>query len=122
MSSPPIAISPSTPSAARFSAIRAGAAVLGERVGPRGAEDRAAAGQDAAHLGHPERPAVALERAAPAVAVADELVPAVFDALADDRPDHRVQPGAIAAAGEHADPHRRHFRRSTTQRNAVASS
>ena len=34
-------------------------AVLLERVGPRGAEDRAAAGQDAAHLGHAERPAVA---------------------------------------------------------------
>ena len=33
-----------------------GAAVLLERVGPRGAEDRAAAGQDAAHLRHPERP------------------------------------------------------------------
>ena len=50
-------------------------AVLGEGVGPRGAEDRAAAGQDAAHLGHAERAAVALQRAAPAVAVADELVP-----------------------------------------------
>ena len=62
------------------------AVVVGEGVGPRGAEDRAAAGQDAAHLGHPERRAVGLQRAAPAVAVADELVPVVADAFADDRP------------------------------------
>ena len=83
-----------------------GAAVDRERVGPRGAEDGAAAGQDAAHLGHAERPAVVLERAAPAVAVADELVPVLAGALAHDRTDHRVQARAIAAAGEHTDPHR----------------
>ena len=82
------------------------AAVVGEGVGPRGAEDGAAAGQDAAHLGHAERPAVVLQRPAPAVAVADELVAVDADALAHDRPDHRVQAGAIAAAGEHSDPHR----------------
>ena len=86
------------------------AAVVGERVGARGAEDGAAAGQDAAHLGHAERPAVALERAAPAVAVADELVAVVADALAHDRPDDRVQAGAVAAAGEHSDPHRPQLR------------
>ena len=51
-----------------------GAAVLLEGVGARGAEDRAATRQDAAHLGHPQRPARALERAVPTVAVADELV------------------------------------------------
>ncbi len=83
------------------------AAVAGERVGPRGAEDGAAAGQDAAHLGDAERHAVGLQRPPPAVAVADELVPVVAGALADDRADHRVQARAIAAAGEHSDPHRR---------------
>ena len=48
-----------------------------------------------------------MQRPVPAVAVADELVAEVFDPLADDRPDHRVEPGAVASAGEHADPHRR---------------
>ena len=76
------------------------------RVGPRGAEDRAAAGQDAAHLLDAQRAGVAVERTAPAVPEADELVPVRRDALAHDRPDDRVQPGAVAAAGEHADPHR----------------
>ena len=37
--------------------------------------------------------------------IADELVAVASDALADDRADHRVQPGAVAAAGEHSDPH-----------------
>ncbi|GIF48532.1 hypothetical protein Afe04nite_30710 [Asanoa ferruginea] len=27
------------------------------------------------------------------------------DALADDRPDHRVQTGTVTAAGKHADSH-----------------
>src|SRR5207344_171778 len=84
-----------------------GAPLFLERVGARGAEDRAAARQDAAHLGHAERAAVALQRAVPAVAVADELVPAAFDALAHDRADHRVQTWTVPAAGEHADPHAR---------------
>src|SRR5262249_20591722 len=80
-------------------------AVVGEGVGPRGAEDRPASGQDPAHLGNAERPAVALERAAPSVAVADELVPEDFHALAHDRPDHRVQPRTVTTAGEYDDPH-----------------
>ena len=54
-------------------------------------------------------PASPVERAPPAVAEADELVPVGRDALAHDRPDDRVQPGAVAAAGEHADPHRCSF-------------
>ena len=36
---------------------------------------------------------VALQRPAPAVAVADELVPVLADALADDGADHRVEAG-----------------------------
>ena len=84
-----------------------GVALLLERVGPGGAEDRPPARQDPAHLGHPERAAVGVQRAVPAVAVADELVALEFDPLADDRPDHGVQAGAVATAGEHADPHAR---------------
>jgi hypothetical protein len=30
----------------------------------------------------------------------------MFDALANDRSNHRIEAGAIATAGEHADPHR----------------
>ncbi len=106
VSSPPIAISPSTPSAARFSAIRSAPpssakGLVREEpriVPPRGRMPRTS--------GTPSGRAVALQRTAPAVAVADELVPVAFDPLADDRPDHRVQSRAVAAAGEHADAHR----------------
>ena len=77
----------------------------GERVGARRAEDRPAARQDAADLGHPERHRHVLERALPAVAEPDELVTVDADALADDRADDRVETGAVAAAGEHPDSH-----------------
>ena len=76
-----------------------------ERVGPAGAEDGAAARQDAAHLRHAELHGQALERALPAVAVADEVEAVHADALADHRPDHRVESGTVAASGEHSDPH-----------------
>src|SRR4029453_2561844 len=76
-----------------------------ERVGPRGAEDGAAARQDAADLRDAERLREALQRALPAVAESDELVTVSGDALADHRPDHRVETGAVAATGEHADTH-----------------
>ncbi len=76
-----------------------------ERVRPGRAENGAAAGQDAADLGDAERLRQAFERAFPAVPEADELVTVDGDALADHRPDHRVQTGAVAAAGEHADAH-----------------
>jgi hypothetical protein len=80
-------------------------AVLLERVGPRRAEDRAAARQYASDLRDPERRAEALERPGPAVAIADELVPVLPHPLANYRADHRVQSGAVASTGEHADPH-----------------
>ena len=82
------------------------AALDRERVGARRAEDRAAARQDAAHLGDAQRHRVVLERAPPAVAEADELVAVLLDALADRAADDRVQAGAVAAAGQHADAHR----------------
>ena len=108
VSSPPIAIRPSRSSERRFSRIRSGAVVARERVRARGAEDRAAARQDAARGLHRQLLEGVLERAAPAVAEADDRVSVAVDALADDRPDHGVQPGAVAAAGEHADAHDRH--------------
>src|SRR5262249_12222416 len=82
-------------------------AVLLERVGPRRAEDRPAARQDATHLRDTERATVALEGTSPAVAVTEELVPVISHALTDDRPDHGVQSRAVASTGEHADPHLR---------------
>ena len=42
------------------------------------------------------------ERAAPAVAVADELEAVALDALADDGSDDGIEPRAIAACGEDA--------------------
>ena len=44
-------------------------------------------------------------------ATMDELVAAVFDPLADDRPDHRIETGTVPATCEHADPHRRQISR-----------
>ena len=46
-----------------------------------------------------------LERAAPAVPEADDRVPVTVDPAADDRPDDRVETGAISAPREHPDPH-----------------
>src|SRR5205823_13277074 len=42
---------------------------------------------------------------APTVPEADELVSVFAGALADDGADHRVQPRAVAATRQHADPH-----------------
>jgi len=81
-------------------------ALLGQGIGPRGAEDGPAPGQDAADLRDAEGTAVALERAPPPIPVADELVSVDADAFADDGTDHRVQAGTVAAAGEHSDSHR----------------
>ena len=76
-----------------------------ERVGARRAQDRAAAGQDAANLVEPELARVVLERALPAVAEPDELVAVLADALADGSADHRIETGAVAATGQHSDAH-----------------
>ena len=83
------------------------AAVDLDRVGPRRAEDRAAARQDAADGSDVERHREALERALPAVAEPDELVPVLLHALAHDGPDDGVEPGAVAAAGQDSDAHAR---------------
>ena len=106
VSSPPIATSASTPSRGEVVLDLLDAAVDLERVGAAGAEDGAAARQDAAALlRSPSVHGQALERALPAVAVADELEAVHADALADHRPDHGVEAGAVAASGEHSDAH-----------------
>ena len=76
-----------------------------ERVGARRAEDGAAAGQDAAHLGDAQRHRHAAERAGPTVAEADELVAVDTDSLADDGADHSVQSRAVAATGQYPNAH-----------------
>src|SRR5690606_7583565 len=76
-----------------------------EWIGARRAQDRAAAGQDAAYLLDAQRHRVVLQRAAPPVTEANELVAVHGDALANDRPDDRVQTGAVATAGQHTDTH-----------------
>ena len=105
VSSPPIAISPSSPSSAIVVGDRRRAVVALERVRPRGAEDRPAARQDPARRLDRQLLVVALERPAPAVAKADDLVAVDVDPLADDRADDRVQPGAVAAACEDPESH-----------------
>ena len=75
-------------------------------VDPSGAEHRAALGQQAVValvVGQLDPPV--LEQPAPPVLEADDgrAVPGV--ARAYHRPDHRVQAGTVATAGEYSDPH-----------------
>ena len=72
------------------------------RVSPRGAEDRAAALQDAADVVAVERAHVPFHQPVPAVADADDLDPVRDDRAADDGADDGVEPGAVAAGGEDA--------------------
>src|SRR5690606_6027539 len=76
-----------------------------EGVGPGRAEDRATAREDAPNLLDAQRLRLALERAPPAVPEPHELVAIGGHALADDRPAHRVETGAVAATGQHSDSH-----------------
>ena len=83
-----------------------GAVVMLERVGSRRAQDRASARQDPARRLDRQLLVGVLERAAPAVAEADDRVPLTIDAAPHYRADHRVETGAVAAPREHPDPHR----------------
>jgi hypothetical protein len=74
------------------------------RVRPRRPEDRASPRQDPGGLATPQRHEDALGQALPTVADADHLV-AVVGRPADDGPDHRVQAGTVAPAGQYSDPH-----------------
>src|SRR5581483_11212785 len=75
------------------------------RVGARGAQDGAAARQDAGHRLQVERHGLVFHHPAPAFHEADELVAVVEDAFANDGSYDGVQPGAVAAAGENSDLH-----------------
>ena len=85
---------------------RLDAAVDLVRVRARRAEDRPAARKDPGDLAAPERREDAFGQALPAVADADQLVPAVGRAP-HDRADDRVQAGTVAPAREDSDPHLR---------------
>jgi hypothetical protein len=74
-------------------------------IGPRRTQDGPAPGQDAAAELHVERAGEVLGQALPAVTEADEAVAVLDLALADHGPDHGIEPGTVAAAGEHSDSH-----------------
>ncbi len=82
-------------------------------------QDRPATRQDPARRLDRELLVGVLERAAPAVAEADDGVPVAVDPLAHDGADHGVQPGTVAASGEHPDPHSRDDTRARQNRAAV---
>ena len=105
VSSPPIAISPFRLSVCHVLADPLGPVVALEGVRARRAQDRAAARQDAARRLDRQLLVGVLDRTAPAVAEADDRVAVAVDAAPHDRADDRVQTGAVAPSGEHADPH-----------------
>ena len=76
-------------------------------VGARGVQDGAARQLDAVHVLQRERNEVVLQYALPAVEKADKLIAIVVDALAHNRVDYRIQPGAVAAAGQQSNSHRK---------------
>jgi len=60
----------------------------------------------------------AVERPAPAVLEADQLVAVALDPAPHDRPDGGVEARAVAASGEYADPHGRDDTRGLRRRSA----
>src|SRR5439155_24499571 len=72
-----------------------------EGIESGGAEDRAAARQDAGDRPPVEREHFALGEAAPALADADDVVPSRVEST-HDRADGGVETGAVAPAGEDA--------------------
>ena len=74
-------------------------------IGARSAQDGAAAGQNSAHAGEIQRHGFVFHQAAPAFEKADKFVLVVKATFAHHGADHRVQPWAIAAAGEYANFH-----------------
>jgi hypothetical protein len=65
-----------------------------------------AAGQQAVDRSDVERRRPVLEKAAPAVAEADDLAAVVVGRGPDDGPDDGIETGAVAPAGEDTDAHR----------------
>ncbi len=72
---------------------------------PRGTEDRAALGEDAAHRVKSQGAVDALQKASPAVLETDDLVAVVDHPPVDHGADHSVQAGAVTAAGQHTNTH-----------------
>ncbi len=106
VSSPPIAISASRPRSAKartHSSPPPGSLKGLVRELPRIVPPRGRIGADDVPV---ERHRLALEQAPPAPAQADVVVAVVARARPHGGADDRVQPGAVAAAGEHSDAHR----------------
>ena len=76
-----------------------------ERAAATGADHGAAAREHAAHRLDRERDRASLAHTVPGVEEPEHLVAVVTLGLAHDGADHGVEPGAVASAGEHADPH-----------------
>jgi len=76
-------------------------------VRPRGAEYRSAARKDPGDLFQVQLLDLRLEDPAPAVPKTENGAAVGLQGAMDDRADDRVQAGAVAPAGQHADPHRR---------------
>ena len=75
-----------------------------EGIRAAGAENRAAAGEEARDLAPSERLEDAVHEATPPLAHGDHLMAVVERPLAY-RPDHRVQAGAVTATCQDPDPH-----------------
>ena len=102
---PPTTMRPSRPRSAKVSCDLVDAVGVVVGAPPLGAEHGAALGQRAAHDVDGERHRAALADAVPGVEEADDLVAVVALALAHDGAEHRVEPGAVAAAGQDPDTH-----------------
>jgi len=81
-----------------------------------GAEDGAAAGEDATHRVQVELAVVAFQQALPAVVEPDHLVAVVDHGAVHDGPDDGVESGAVAAAGQHTNTHCSRYSRNSTGR------
>ena len=88
-------------------------------VGPRSSEDRASPGQNAARGLEIERRGLALDHATPAVPVAKKLMAVGALSLANRRPDHGVESGAVAATGQHTYSQLRPPSRSTSRGQGI---
>ncbi len=73
---------------------------------PGGAEDGAAAGEDAADRVEVEGAEVAVEEALEPVLEPDDFIAVTHHGTVHDRADHCVQAWAVAACGENSDAHR----------------
>ena len=81
------------------------AAVTAVRIGAAAAEHRSAQGQNAADPVLIQRNHVPLEQPPPAVADPDVFMVVSSDAGTDHAPDHGVEAGAVASAGEDSNSH-----------------